>query len=260
MGRERFMATAGGEEKLLMARAADMARSVLDSHRPQYTDFYDPYHAGLIVSALRRADGLKYRADGGYPGAERQRVVICPDYMDPLEVPGGISFLSVTGRYYGSRPGHRDYLGALLGMGLKREKIGDILVHEDGAHLIVAEEIAPVILAGLSGVGRYTVRVEEIAAADLRLPVERVKAVKTTVSSLRLDAVAAAGFGVSRSKMADFITAERVYLNWQVKNSPSRAVKPGDVITIRGRGRVEVEGVEGVSRGGRIFIQLRRYY
>lgn len=254
------MAGASGEEKIMLARAADIAGSVLKSHKPGVTDFYDPYHAGLVISALKSAAGLNWRADGGYPGAERQRVLICPEYINPEDEDSGLSFLSFTVNFHGSRPGHRDFLGSLLGLGLKREKLGDILINDKGANAVAAREVTPYILSSLLRVGRWEVSVEEASPGGLEVPVEKVKTVNTTVSSLRLDSVAAAGFGVSRSKMAVFITAERVNLNWQVKSSPSQPVREGDIISIRGRGRVEVAEVKGTSRGGRIFVTLKRYY
>ncbi|MFZ5631583.1 MAG: RNA-binding protein [Bacillota bacterium] len=214
----------------------------------------------MVVSALKFVPGLACRSDGGYSGAERKRVVICPDYMDPENAGSGLAFLSITGSFYASRPGHRDFLGSLLGLGLKKEKIGDILVNEGGAQAVVAAEVMPYIRGHLSRVGRWEVTVEEISAGELKLPEEKLKTVNTTVPSMRLDVVAAAGFGVSRSKMADYIKSEKVNLNWQLKNSPSQPVKEGDIISIRGRGRVEVAGVSGTSRSGRIFITLKRYY
>ncbi|MCL6477235.1 MAG: photosystem II S4 domain protein [Peptococcaceae bacterium] len=244
----------------MLARVADLAGAVLRTRQASVTDFYDPYHTGLIVSALKSVPGLACRSDGGYSGAERQRVVICPDFMDPDNAGSGLAFLSITGRFYASRPGHRDFLGSLLGLGLKREKIGDILVNEGGAQAVAAAEVADYIKGRLSRVGRWDVTVEEIGAGDLILPEEKLKTVNTTVPSMRLDVVAAAGFGVSRSKMAGYIKAEKVNLNWQLKNSPSQPVRVGDVISIRGRGRVEVAEVKGTSRTGRIFIVLKRYY
>ncbi len=260
LDRERFLAGAGGENRELLARAADLAEAVLRSRRPAVTDFYDPYHAGLVLSALKRAAGLAWRSDGGYPGAERRRVVICPDCTDPGEADSRLGYLSITGDFHGSRPGHRDFLGALLGLGLKREKVGDILVDGKGAQAVIAAEVLPYIMGNLFRVGRWEVALEEIGAADLRVPEERVRTVNATVSSLRLDSVAAAGFGMSRTKMAGYIASERVYLNWQVRNSPSRPVGAGDVISIRGRGRVEVAEIRGTSRSGRIFVLLKRYY
>lgn len=260
LDRERFIAAGRGEEKILLARAADIAGAVLRNHQSYFTDFYDPYHTGLVISALKFVNGLNHRADGGYSGAERKRVLICPDYINPEDEDSGLSFLSFTVPFHGSRPGHRDFLGSLAGLGLKREKLGDILVNDDGAHGIVASEVVTYIKSNLIKVGRWEVTVREIPAGSLKMPQEKVKTVNTTVSSLRLDSVSAAGFGVSRSKMADYITSERVNLNWQVNNSPSQPVRQGDIISIKGRGRVELAEVNGTSRGGRIFVALRRYY
>lgn len=246
---------------MLMARASDKVEDVLRNHKIIFTDFYDPYHTGLVVSALKTVPGVNYRTDGGYPNAERQRVLICPEYINPENVgESGLAFLSVAGSFHGAKPSHRDFLGSILGLGLKREKIGDILINEEGAHLIVSQEVASFIRANLIRVGRWDVTVNEIGAGGLKLPEEKIKMVNTTVSTLRLDSVSAAGFGMSRSKMAEYIAAERVYLNWQLKTSLSQAVKEGDIISIRGRGRVEVSGIKGTSRGGRIFVELKRFY
>lgn len=260
LDREHFMAGVRGEEKIMLARAADIARNVLTYHQPEASDFYDPYHTGLVVSALKKVAGLSSAAEGGYTEAERRKVIVFPDYMSPPDTGSYLAILSVKVNFHGSRPGHRDFLGSLLGLGLKREKLGDCIIDGKGARVVVAREVAPYVISNLARVGRWEAAVDETFEEDIKPAEEKIKTVNTTVSSLRLDSVAAAGFGMSRSKMADFITAERVNLNWQVRNSLSQPVREGDVISIRGRGRVEVAEVRGTSRGGRIFILLKRYY
>lgn len=247
-----------GAERELLARALDLAEAASRYHQPQFTDFYDPYHTGLIISTLGRLSTVKAGSDGGYPGAERQRVVICPDYLEPEEAAGGLAFIAVEGCFRQKKPTHRDYLGSLLGLGLKRGKLGDILVTEKGAQLVAAAEIAEYILSNLLKVSRWEVDLREIHREELVPPQEKVKEINTTVASLRLDSVAAAGFGISRTRMAGEIIAEKVHLNWKGCSDPARAVAPGDVISIKGRGRVEVSGVKGVSRSGRIFITLKK--
>ena len=247
------------EEKLLLARVADLAETVLRSHISTVTDFYDPYHTGLIISELKKRVGLSYKNDGGYLGAERQRVVLYPDYMESGEADSMLGFIFIKGSFQGSKPSHRDFLGSLLGLGLKRGKLGDILVDEEGAQVVVDAEVLSYIMGSLSRVGKWEVSLEELHADQLEIAEVKVKELNATVSSLRLDSVGAAGFGVSRSKMADYISAERVNLNWQARNSVSQPVKEGDTISIRGRGRVEVAEVKGTSRSGRIFLTLKRY-
>jgi len=256
--RESFLGGIDGERRELLARVMDLAGLVRRKHQPQFTDFYDPYHTGLIISALDRIPGLVSGLEGGYLEAERQMVIICPDYIEPPEVDGGAGFLSVEGNFRQSRPSHRDFLGSLLGLGLKRGKVGDILVNDQGAQLVVSAGIADFIKSNLFQVSRWEVDVKEIGRDELTSPERKAKEVNTTVASLRLDAVAAAGYGVSRSKMAAEIVADKVKLNWRSCRDSSKAVREGDVISLRGRGRLEVSEVKGVSRGGRIFVSLRR--
>lgn len=107
--------------------------------------------------------------------------------------------------------------------------------------------------------GRVGVTVREIAREDLAPPEQVYREIRATVQSMRLDAVAAHGFGLSRSKMVGEIAAGKIFLNWRPRLDPSAAVKTGDMISARGRGRVEVVETGGQTKKGRITVVLRRY-
>jgi RNA-binding protein YlmH len=247
------------EDKEILARALDLAKVADKSHRPQLTDFYDPYRCAMIVRAVGYIPDLAVAVDGGYPAAERSRVLIFPDYLTAGDVDAGLAFLAVQGNFRFNTVTHRDYLGALLGLGLRREKLGDILVGEDGAQLIVAAEVAGFIKMGLTGVGRVGVTIREISLDELSPPARDYREIKVTVQSLRLDAVAAHGFGLSRTKMAGEIAAGKIHLNWRTCLDPSAPVRPGDIISARGRGRVAVEQTGGQTKKGRTNLLLHRY-
>ncbi|MBO8136656.1 MAG: photosystem II S4 domain protein [Desulfotomaculum sp.] len=249
----------GAEDKALLARAADLAEYVLKTHQPAVTDFYDPYHTGLVFSVLQTVPEIKFFSDGGYPDAERTRVVIFPDYMMPEQVDSQLAFLVAEGSFKMSKVTHRDYLGSLTGLGLKREKLGDIIVNETGAQLIVDAAVAPYIKSNLTKVGRVHVQVREIGREQLEIPEPKVKIINTTVASMRLDAVAAAGYGASRSKVVREIKSERLSLNWIPCSNPSALVQEGDMLSLRGRGRVKVVEVKGTTKKGRTALVLYRY-
>ncbi len=120
-------------------------------------------------------------------------------------------------------------------------------------------EVADFLLTHLTHVGKIPVTVERIDPERLEVPPERVKEIRATVASLRLDAVASLGFGVSRTRMAREIKGERVKLNWKTVRDPAHSVAQGDTLSIRGRGRVVVEEVQGTTRKGRISLLLKRY-
>lgn len=243
----------------MLARALDLAQAVLRIHQPRVTDFYDPYHAGLVISALEKVPDLGVKSYGGYPGAERVRILIFSDYMQPEEKDWEMAFLSIKGHFHGQRLSHRDFLGAILGLGLRREKVGDILLQDEQAQVVVSAEVAPFIWSHLNRVGRIPVEVQEITREELFPPPRRIREIRATVPSLRLDVVAAAGFGISRNRMAREITAQRLSLNWQLCTELSHPVREGDIISARGRGRVEVTRVTGTTKSGRLAVILQRY-
>ena len=247
------------EDREILARALDLAEVIGKSHRPQVTDFYDPYRCAMIDRAVKNIPGLAVAVDGGYPAAERSRVLIFPDYLAAGDVDAGLAFLEVQGSFRFASVTHRDYLGALLGLGLRRKKLGDILVGEQGAQIIVAAEVSGFINTGLTGVGRVGVAVSEIVRAARKPPARDYREIKVTVQSLRLDTVAACGFDMSRTKMSREIAAGKIFLNWHQCLESAAPVRPGDMISARGRGRVTVEQTGGQTKKGRTTLLLHRY-
>lgn len=260
LDREKLLARArDGGERALLARALDRAEITLRSGLTQVTDFYDPYHTGLIISTVRAIPGFAATPEGGYPGAERTRVAVHAGDVELIGEDYNLSYISIEGNFKNAGATHRDFLGSLLGLGIKREKLGDIIVVEAGARAVVAAEVAAYILTNLIKVGRVNVSVSEIAGEELEPPENSYKEIRATVASLRLDAVAAAGFGTSRSKIVREIEGERLSVNWRVCPDPSTPVREGDVLSARGRGRLKVAEVKGLLKSGRISILMKRF-
>ena len=123
----------------------------------------------------------------------------------------------------------------------------------------MAAEIVNYLLTHWTHVGSYPIQLQLIDEEQLAVEPERIKEIRATVASLRLDAVAAAGYGVSRTKLVREIKAERVKVNWRVIDNPAFQVESGDVISLRGRGRLVLQEVRGTTRKGRISVLLQRY-
>ncbi|MBS4030043.1 MAG: photosystem II S4 domain protein [Clostridiales bacterium] len=246
-------------ERLAAATALDRAVQTEKTGMPQATDFLDPYQQRAVEKALHLHGDVKYISWGGYQEAERVRVLVFPvvRQMNTGDVP-----LAVLEADAGSKAdglSHRDFLGAILGLGLKREKIGDIIVADERcAQIFVSPEIVPYLQSNLIQVGSHSVSIREMDVADVAATEPRNRDVKATVASLRLDAVASAGFGLSRSKLAPAIRAGQVKLNWQSVKSASTPVKQGDIISLAGRGRMELAEVRGESKKGRIHLLLKK--
>ena len=146
-----------------------------------------------------------------------------------------------------------------MGIGLVRERVGDILVGEQSAQIVCLKEAAPIILSQFGQAGRYRLRLKEIPLADLSPAPNQVKVIHDTVSTLRLDAVLAAGFSLARGRAADAVAGGRVSLNHRECLKPDKAVEEGDVLTCRGLGKCVLKTVGGQSRKGRIIIEIERY-
>lgn len=226
----------------------------------QWTYFADPRQQQIARELLQHFPALKCSFFGGYPDAERVRICFSPFTISesPEE---SINCLSIEGNFPESILTHRDFLGAVLGLGLKREMIGDIIYRgEKEAFLLLTAELKPFVLGSLQTVGRFPVKVTELPLGELQeqLGPRRVKEIKGTVASLRLDAVAGLGFGLSRSKIAPLVKGGQVKVNYQIVSQPSRTVKVGDLISLAGRGRIEVVETMGESRKGRTHLLLQR--
>ncbi len=124
----------------------------------------------------------------------------------------------------------------------------------------MAAEVADYLLSNWTRVHQVSVDVQEIDEEQLSVEPERIKEIRTTVASLRLDAIAAGGYGTSRSKIAREIKAEKLKLNWKPVTNPALSVTEGDVLSLRGRGRVVVSEIGGKTRKGRTTVVLHRYY
>jgi RNA-binding protein YlmH len=268
MDKEGFIAQLENKERVLVARVLDQAEQAIKKTAPVTTDFLDPSEKALCCEVLHFLPEVKTLFFGGYRKAERQRIVLVPAFYLTETVASPLAYLAIkpatkTGimALSGAEEPcftHRDVLGAILGLALKREKIGDLLLTKDEAQAIVAEEIAEFLLTNLRKVGTHNVKVEAIDPEQLNTPVEKVKEIKSTVASLRLDAVAGIGYGVSRSRMAREIKMAKVKVNWRPVTAPDYKVDVGDVLSIRGRGRVVVAELGGETKKGRLVVKLNR--
>ncbi|MNJ60377.1 hypothetical protein D3C77_561000 [compost metagenome] len=154
---------------------------------------------------------------------------------------------------------HSDYLGAILGLGLKRDKIGDIHVHEDGCHVVVTEEISAFLDVNLRQVHRVGVLTEIVELDALRTASAALEPLDITVASLRLDGIASDVFRLSRSKIVIPIRAGRCRVNWKNEEDPSKLLRAGDVVALQGFGRFKVLETDGMTKKGRHRVRIGKF-
>lgn len=248
---------AGGDEQLA-AKLLDLAEGANKSRKYRVSEFLDPHAYNVAEIIAANFDNVRLETDGGFANAERVKVVfIFEDFFGQPDY--GIScFLAAWDkRYYDLS--HRDVLGAFMGSGCKREALGDIVFVPEGAQFVVEKTLVNYLQGNLTQIGSAPITLTEISKEDLLQKEEKVKVINATVADLRLDAVAAAGYGVSRSRMADEIKGLNVKVNWKEAKKAAQSVNVGDVISFRGRGRVEIEEIKGTTKKGRISVTLKRF-
>ncbi|HOB34417.1 MAG: hypothetical protein GX090_05740 [Firmicutes bacterium] len=247
-----------GMDKQLVAQVMDSCKIAAERQVIRYTDFLDPFHLGYVLPMVSSFFGVGYREDGGYAGAERKRLAIFPDYYRPEDVEVPLAVLEISLSDSSRVLSHRDYLGALTALGLRRSLLGDIIAFAGGAQAIVAGEAADAVLS-LQEVNKFKVSVREIPPYQLRVEEQPQRTLTGTVASLRLDAVLSAGLGVGRSKAAALVKEEKIRVNWRKIVQPGFQLDAGDVISIRGRGRLELAEIGPVTRKGRVRITLKKF-
>jgi len=249
------------ESRLLLGRVLDQEQRCRQRGIPTHTAFLSPAEQAVSADLLMAAAPGAGVLFGGYEGAERTVCVFLPDWQEAEDWDAADELAAIECAYppTGAELTHRDLLGGLMGIGLTRERVGDILVGEKAAQLVCLRDAAPIILSQFDQAGRYRLKLREIPLGELAPAPAEVKLIHDTVSTLRLDAVLSSGFSLARGKAADAVTGGRVSLNHRECLKPDRAVAQGDVLTCRGLGKCVLKTVGGQSRKGRIIIEIERY-
>ena len=249
----------GVENRETIARVIDLADQAIKTWEVIYTDFLSPPELVEIQQQFKRLTEVQLVAWGGYPQAERQRIAIARSELplEPSQVE--VAAIDIAGNFLFDPATHRDFLGSMLGCGVVREKTGDVIVlGERGAQAIVVPELLEYMETHLKQIRSVPVQIRRIELSELKIREPKKKQMTTVEASMRLDAIASAGFGVSRSKMTDFISAGDVRVNWKDISQSSYQVKSGDLIAVSGKGRLEV-GEVMVTKKDRYRIQLTRF-
>ncbi|WP_027414514.1 RNA-binding protein [Aneurinibacillus terranovensis] len=247
------------EERPFVERVLEWTERVRNRYERIQTDFLDPRQAFIVQSLAGREAGVFFMHFGGYAEAERTRGMLYPEYMEPTEEDVGLALLNVTGSNRLLPLEHRDYLGSLLGLGIKREKFGDILVHPQCGQLIVAAEIADYVRLHMHQVHRVNVVVENIPLCEIQVPAQSFRRLSFTVQSPRLDAIVSDVYRISRAKVLSPIRNGRVKVNWREVSDPSLYLAEGDVVSFKGFGRFKVTLLGGETKKGRVRLEVSVY-
>ncbi|KGE18095.1 RNA-binding protein [Paenibacillus wynnii] len=248
------------DERQFVDRAWEWVSHAGEYHEVKLTDFLDPRQGYILQSLVNRHPDVIVRWEGGDQDAERRRAIIAPDYRDLGDEDMQMKVLAITPieqKFQALE--HSDYMGSILGLGIKRSKIGDIRVVENGCHAVVTSDIADYLAIHLNGVHRVSVSTEILPLSALRSMESKLELMDFTVASLRLDGIAADVCRLSRSKILVPIKGGRVRVNWKVEEDPSFALKEGDMVSVQGFGRFRVMEIGGLTKKGRYHVQVGKF-
>ena len=249
------------EDKMLLAGIEDKLEQCLSQYRIMFTGFLDLRQRSMAEKLCRRiarsAGDSRYTFFGGYEEAERTVAAFLPDYADESDIP--LSVIRVTTPAGGRKLTHRDYLGSLTGLGIKREMTGDILVRDDGADIIILDDIKDFLLLNYHQAGRTRLELSSVPLSDLMIPEVRTVMVNDTVASLRLDNIVSSAFKLSRGKAAEAIRSGIVFVNGIQAEKADMKVEEGDKLVLRGKGKAYLREVGGHTRKDRTYVLLERF-
>lgn len=243
------------EDKLIeMRKLLDKIEIVLNKHRVQKTDFLDPYEIYLAKSILNRFQEISYQVFGGHNNLERNIIVIYPEYSeeDPRDY---LVCLKIKGDF--ENLNHRDFLGAIMNLGIDRGKIGDIVILNDFAYLFCSNEISNFIIYNLEKISNQKIYLSIIKFSEIAIPDPQYREVKKFLTSLRLDLIISNTLNISRNNSLNLIKRNMVKMNHKIINRPSEEVNSKDLISVRGYGRFYLHSVEGKSKKDKYLCIIR---
>ncbi len=258
--------------KLLISKIEDKARQCSENSMMTNSDFLDMHQKSAVATAKIPYSDVKMIFYGGFEGAERTVAVMLPDYIEaekteelfahfdacPDDDP--LTIIEVKKDKFSPALSHRDYLGALMGLGIRREMTGDIIVTESGCKMAVLSKIAPFILENLDKAGRGTLTAKAVSPSSARQGAQAVGVPDSfTVSSMRLDSIVKNAFRLSREAASDAIESGVVFVNDLECTKSDKKISAGDKIVFRRKGRIIVENCGGFSKKGRIIVEIKKF-
>lgn len=242
------------EDRLLLRHILDLAKRSERSFRPIYSAFLDDRQLAFCEAALKSKWEGNFLTLGGYEAAERRVIAFGAENEAETEPP----FSAVVFNYPESAGlSHRDFLGSLMSLGIKRELLGDILVGKGRAAVFVSNAALGLVLE-IKKVGNTGVRItSDFSPADI--PEQEFSEIRSTVASLRLDAVVSSAFKISREKACELIRQKGVMHNRVMTFEPADRVSEGDRFSVRGFGKFELSEAGDRSKKDRIFILIKIY-
>ena len=247
------------EELMLQKRVIELSRVSYQRGIVTFSDFLNLNELNILHTIPKHELSSAYVTFGGYDHSERQMVAFLPDALCyEYEYPISVIKISPLQKKFSDTLSHRDYLGAILNLGIERCKMGDILVEEHSAILFIHQSLERFITEELTRIKHTSVMasIEDMQSFQYQ---PKKREIKGSVSSIRLDSLLALAFASSRSKLVAFIESGKVYVNGKLITSNGYQVKENDIVSVRGLGRFRYVETMSQTKKGRYYVTLELF-
>lgn len=255
LDRKKFKANFEGVDEFLLASLCDDIELCEEIEYPIYSKYF--YSPQIVKKLMNMEIGnLRFKKMGLTDGCEKNMIAIYPrEYEDILEFP--LVYFKITNLSKFKSLAHKDYLGSILGIGIKREVLGDLIVEEDCCYGVASEESFEIIEEKLDTVGRNPVKLSKITLEEV--PELKYEILNLTLASIRIDNVVSGLINLSRNRSLEYIENGSVSVNYSIEKDKSRVLKEGDIVTISKKGKFIFLKIDGENKKGKLKIQIKRF-
>lgn len=244
------------DEQSFIDQVIDWILQVENQYAPYLTNFLNPRQLFIVESIIGQYDTIYHQSFGGYEGAEQQRILIYPPYYEPTSNDFEITLFEINYLTKFAELSHGQIMGTVLGIGISRGNLGDILTDGERWQFFADEGMKDFILMNVNHVGRVNVHLEENSIENLVQKMDKWESEEIVVSSLRIDVILARALNVSRNRAKTLIKDQKVKLNWVEVERPDIDVEEYDILSIRGFGRVKIGTQQGITRKDNLVLKI----
>ncbi|MGY3819991.1 YlmH family RNA-binding protein [Ligilactobacillus salivarius] len=244
------------DEEPLISQLSDYIMQAENEYRPILTHFLNPREQYIAQSLIHKNQDVKVSFSGGYENAERKRAIFYPSYYEVQDDDFNLELIMIKYPVKFTSLTHGQILGTLANSGLDREVIGDIIEQNDTWQFLCEKEVSDYFRLQIDRVGKIKVRLEDAPLDEIVVPELNWQEKMVTSSSLRIDSLVSVTFNISRESSKNLIKAEKVQLNWMTVARPDYEVKYGDIVSIRGYGRLRIDDLLGITRKDKLRIRV----
>jgi RNA-binding protein YlmH len=248
------------DTKIIVFNLLDKLEQVIKNHEICFSSFVSS-EVEVIMSKVLASFSLEvsYSVFGGYDNSDYKMIAMYPEYLTKEDIEFPISLLHIKSTNKNYEPSHRDVLGSVMGLGIKRDIVGDIVIVDKLIQIFVISSMESYICANLEKISRNNCEITSVSLEKFENIEESYTIISDTVKSLRLDNILASGFNLSRSDSLKMIKSSKVKVNHLLVESASKNAKVGDLISCRGSGRIVLSEIGTLTKKERIKIILHKY-